>query len=310
MAPVELATYRIPEPGSRNSNYLSDSYNFRRDITKGGYHDNLRDYRFFPGLAQEVGLREDIEVPTKKGVWHIYEGMDLGIPNFPDGETTVNEALALYEKGEKLTHALLRLEPGHLENPFTPWDLADDLKTFTKYYIERPRLLGFPSETLTRGGTHLLFCLGGVSAGYTLGYMLSGGDQNAALIGADIGIVIPAGPTASLGWISERWARGKIPHKDHYMSGDNANKTLSEQREHIIHTSIQRELYSALQQRGATLTPDQFLKDIYAQMPSNLVNRRRQEIERDRYPERYTDGLPAEALPRMVAVAEVLQQAA
>jgi len=116
--------------------------------------------------------------------------------------------------------------------------------------------------------------------------------------------------TMSLWGLSERRARGKIPHKDEYIVGAHAVSVLGGQRRHITTTSIQRELYSALQESGSNVTPDQFLADIYAQMPSVLVNRRKEEMERAKYPETYTELLTPKALPKMVEVARILQPAA
>lgn len=307
--PIEQATYHVPEP-DHYSNYLSSSYSFRRDVTKGGYGNNPRRYENLPILAQEIGLRSDKDVSTRHGVWHIYEGSDLAIPNFPTGDTRVNEALALYERDGNLTNAILRLQLGRTQEPFTVENLADDLEAFTKYYIERPHLRGFPSEVLTQGKTHMAIFLGGIPVGGAIGYLVSGGDFTAASFGALIGETVPASITASLWGLAEKRARGKIPHKDEYISGDSAAGVLAGQKEHIVQTSIQRELYSALQQRGTTLTPDQFMSDIYAQMPSVLVSKRREEIERVKYPEKYTNGVEDEALTKMVGVAQILQSAA
>jgi len=131
---VEQAAYHVPEPG-HYSNYLSSSYRFRRDVTEGSYGNNPHRYENLPLLAQEIGLRSDNDVPTRHGTWHIYEGIDLAIPNFPDGDTRVNEALALYERDGNLTNAILRLQPGRVQEPFTVEGLADDLEAFTKHYI-------------------------------------------------------------------------------------------------------------------------------------------------------------------------------
>ena len=307
--PVESAAYHVPEPG-HYSNYLRDSYSFRRDVTRGGYGNNPRRYDNLPILAQEIGLRSDKDVPTRHGTWHIYEGLDLAIPNFPDGDTRVNEALALYERDGNLTNAILRLQPEHVQESFTVEDLADDLEAFTKYYIERPHISGFPSEILTQAKTHMaiyLSCIPGAAIGFFT--FPEGSRESAALIGTLAG-PLSSGVTVSFWGLAERRARGKIPHKDEYMSGDNAAGALAQQKEHIVQTSIQRELYSALRLRGTTLTPDQFLSDIYAQMPSVLVNKRKEEIERAKYPEKYTNGLKDEALPKMVGVAQILQPAA
>lgn len=307
--PVEQAAYHIPEP-DHYSNYLSSSYSFRRDVTKGGYGNNPRRYENLPILAKEIGLRSDKDVPTRHGTWHIYEGIDLAIPNFPDGDTRVNEALALYERGGNLTNAILRLQPGHDREPFTVEDLADDLEAFTKYYIERPRFFGFPSEILTQAKTHLLIYLTFIP-GVAIGLFAfpEGIRESTSYVGMAAGPLSSA-VTVSLWYLAERRARGKILHKDEYMSGDNAAGVLAQQKEHIVQTSIQRELYTALQQRGTTLRPDQFLNDIYAQMPCVLVNKRKEEIERIKYPEKYTNGVEDEALPKMVGVAQILQPTA
>lgn len=314
--PVEQATYHIPGPDDYG-HYLSSSYSFRRDVTKGGYGKNPRRYENFPLLAQEIGLRRDNDVPTRHGTWHIYEGIDLAIPNFPDGNTRVNEALALYERDGNLTNAILRLQPGRVQEPFTVEDLANDLEAFTKYYVERPGLVGFPSKALTEGKNHWIVCFGGMPLGAVVGWMANfypdtwqySSEFASAVLGAYAG-PITATITAIIWGLSEKRARGKIPHKDEYMRSDNAAEVLAGQKEHIVQTSIQRELYSALQQRGTTLTPDQFLNDIYAQMPFILVNERKKEIERAKYSEEYTNGLIDEALPKMVGVAQILQPAA
>ena len=305
---VEQAVYHPPEPGEHGI-FLNSSYNFRRDVTKGGF-DNPRRYEDLSTLAQEIGLRRDRDVPTRYGNWHIYEGLDLAIPNFPKGDTRVNEALALYERDGDLTNAILRLQRGGVRKTFTVEELKGDLKAFTKYYIERPRFVGFPSEFLTQSKPHLwiyMTFLPGAAIGFFA--FNEGRREYADIIGTVAGPLV-SGMTTSLWWLSERRARGKIPHTDEYMGGNNAAKILISQNEHIIRASIQRELYEVLQQSGSTLSPNKFLGDIYAQMPSKLVRRRIQEMERAKYPEKYTRQLTPEAFPKMVEVAQILQSAA
>lgn len=309
--PVEQAAYHVPKPGhDSNYYYLSNSYSFRRDVTNGGYDNNPYLYKHLPILAQEIGLRSDNDVPTRHGTWHIYEGLDLAIPNFPDGDTRVNEALALYERDGNLTNAILRVQPGNDREPFTAEDLAEDLEAFTKYFIERPRYFGFPSGILTQAKTHALIYSTFIP-GAVIGFFAfpEGSRESASIVGMVAG-PLSSGVTAGLWGLAERRARGKIPHKDEYMSGNHVAVVLVQQKEHIVQTSIQRELYSALQQRGTTLTPDQFLNDIYAQMPSVLVSKRKEEIERVKNPEKYTNVLEDEALSKMVGVAQILQSVA
>lgn len=306
---VEEAIYQVPS--ADYGYYLRNSYNFRRDVTQGGYGNGIKDYSSLPTLALEIGLRRaKMNVSTQHGAWHIYQGANLAIPNFPDGDTRVNEALALYERDGNLTNAILRIQPGHKREPFAIADLVDDLDAFTKYYIERPRLWGFPSEVLTRTKTHMIIFGVSIPVGGAVGFIASGGDTTAASFGALVGEVVPASITASLWGLAEMRARRKIPHKDEYMSGDHATEALIQQKDHIVQTSIQRELYSALQRVNTTLTPEQFLDNIYPQMPPSLIDRREEEIERAKYPEQFTDKIGEEALPKMVKVAQILQTAA
>ncbi len=91
---VEQAAYKLPEHGDYSS-YLTDAYNGRKAITRG-QHKGL------PAVAEELGLVKNREITTDKGgTWHTYMATDLAIPNFPEGDTKVNEALMVYERNER-----------------------------------------------------------------------------------------------------------------------------------------------------------------------------------------------------------------
>src|SRR5690242_20222052 len=95
---VESAAYKIPEHGFLNQSYLTDRYR-RRSINGEDVSTYIHkpDGRWVPSkplsaIAESIGLRRFNELPTGKGRWELYAGMNLGIPNFPEGETTVSSA--------------------------------------------------------------------------------------------------------------------------------------------------------------------------------------------------------------------------
>lgn len=110
--------------------------------------------------------------------------------------------------------------------PYSSNEFTEDLEVFTKCFIERPRLWGFPSQALTTiDGVTL-----SVSAGLILGRVL----------GADIGIAVGPSVYAALWWLSERFARSRIPNLDQYIAGDSVTTVLFRQLDHMdsVHTCI------------------------------------------------------------------------
>jgi len=276
---VEQAMYQIPEKGR----FLNDSsVDPKQDITGvGWYYRHPPNYEQLLQVAEKIGLTPDHDIPTKMGVWRVYKRDNLAIPNFQGKATLVNEALALYESNEsegKISSAILRLSPS--DKPFTPEELARDLKVFTHYYVKRPRLLGFPSRALTwfhQGPTLPLLSLPlvGAAVGWMapVGWMISPSESTFIfediavlhILNALIGALSGAATNSilyGLGALSEKRAKGKIPHKDEYMAGNHAVSTLLEQKGHIQRTSILEEVYASLQHDKPTLTPDEFLEYI------------------------------------------------
>lgn len=295
MRTIEGEAYKPPADYST----LARSWGLRDSITEAGRFDDL------PQTALEMGFRRTEDFPTKRAVWQVYDRPKHEVRNFPDTGTVINSTLAVRENEGELTHAILRTS---LE-PYTSGEFARDLEAFTKYYVERPRLLGFPSEVLTKGETHVVIFLGGIPVGGAIGYLISGGDFTAAILGALIGETIPASITASLWGLSERHARRQLSALDQYTSGDGARNTLYDERHHEIEVAVQRELYSAIQQEGVNLAPDEFLNKIYGQTPQVLVQKRHAEIERTRYSGLSSSSETGNTLPKLIEITRVLQAA-
>ena len=269
MQTVENAAYKLhPEYSS-----LKGSDRLRFDLREPNDHF----FADLPQLAQELGFIKKGSSPTKKALWDIYDRPMHPVPNFPDGQTIINSTLALYKTREGLlTRAVLRAST----EPYKSDEFMKDLDAFTKHYVERPRILGFPSKFLTTGPAAMA---GGFIVGISVfsgvdyyAWHSTGSIMNAgSVLGEIAGFVGGAGLWA----LSERYARKQISGLDQYFAQRNARDVLTSERYHRVTVDMQREIYEALQQNGADLEPDQFLEKIYGQLPSSLVETRHAEID-------------------------------
>lgn len=98
-------------------------------------------------------------------------------------------------------------------------------------------------------------------------------------------------------------ARKQISHLDQYVAGEGIKWTLEGEHYHNVKVIIQKELYQALQQEGANLTPDQFLNKIYGQIPAGLLQQRHAEVEQAKYPKLDIGN----SFPMLVEASHVLQ---
>ncbi|MFA5933256.1 MAG: hypothetical protein WCV81_03245 [Microgenomates group bacterium] len=291
---VEGEAYKAPEGYST----LAHSSNFKYDVLKPAHLNNL------PQIARELGFTSVGDFPTKESQWQVFERPEHDVPNFPDGSTNISSSLAIYGTGEELTHAVLRTSPElHPRAEF-----ERDLLSFTKHYMERPRLLGFPSQELSRVRTVFIALAAGTAlmsaADYYTIHSLQGSIIN---VGSVLGEM--CGPAAyGIYWgLSEKHARRSISHPEQYVTGERVQWTLEGERYHNVTVAIQKELYQALQQEETELTPDQFLEKIYGQIPQGLVQQRHAEIEQIKYPRLDTQEKTANSLPKLIEVSHVLQ---
>lgn len=291
---VESTAYKPPEGYST----LACSDSFKNDVTRP---HNLND---LPEVARELGFFRIADFPTKRSQWQVFDRPEHDVPNFPDGTTRISSTLAVYDTAGELTHAILRTS----RQPYPVEEFTKDLAAFTKHYIERPRLLGFPSQELTRMRTvSIALAVGVVSMSavdYYAIHSLQGSIVNAGSILGEIG-----GPAiyGTLWALSERRARRSISHPEQCVAGNSAKWTLEGERSHNVAVVIQKELYQVLQQEGANLTPDQFLKKIYGQIPAALIERRHAEAEQAKYPKLDSPKEIGNSLPKLVEVSHALQ---
>lgn len=297
MRTVETEAYKGPKYGT-----LNESFHLRYDLRgdRGSFQD-------LPDLAQEMGFVRDGNLSTKKAVWEVYDRPNHPVPNFPEGETIVSSTLALYKTGEGLTpRAILRTST----EPYPSEEFMRNLQAFTKHFVERPRILGFPSQLLSSWRS--LF--GGLAAGtvllsaadyYTV-QSITGTFINGGAILGEIGGTVAGG---ALWALSEVHARRQISDLSQYSAGNTARDVLNGERYHNVSVDIQRELYGVLQQKGVDLNPDQFLEKIYGQLPTALVQKRHTEVDQARCPRLHLQQETANTFPKLVEVAHILQAA-
>lgn len=267
------------------------------------------DFQNLPQLTQEMGFRQGDSILTKRAEWQVFTRPQHQVPNFPEGSTVINSQLALYQTEKGLTQAVLRTTEGSY-NPNEEDVFRKDLEVFTKNYIERPRLLGFPSRAMTEiwgvlpaVGTGIL--IGGVMGYGATGEIANTGTALSALVGE---ITAPVAYTAAW-WLSERTARRRVSNPDQYTVGYYTNYTLLSERSHTVRTAIQRELYAELREADPILSPDDFLNKIYGQLPSLLLQRRFKEVEATQFSGQPPVTDAQSALPSLVGVARFLQAA-
>lgn len=295
MRTVESEAFKVPDRYST----LAISYLFKDDVREAG------DFAELPQLAQQLGFTRIAEIPTKKAAWQVFDRPNHSVPNFPDGTTRISSTLAIYDTQGELTHAVLRTSP----ESYPTEEFGKDLENITKHFIERPRLLGYPSQELTKVRNVFLALAAGVTIGSAADYYVVH-SMGESILNAGTIIGELAGPTAyGILWAhAERHARRSISHPEQYVTGRMAKGTLESERYHIIEVAVQRELYETLQQEGIALTPDQFLDKIYGQIPAALVSQRHTEIQQIQYPRLDTPREIGNSHPKLVEVAHVLQQ--
>lgn len=287
---VESEAWKAPEGYST----LAHSWHFNDVVKPANFND-------LPQIARELGFSKVADLPTKKSQWQVFERPEFDVPNFPEGSTRVSSSLGIYGTGEELTRAVLRTSP----EPHSVREFEKDLESFTKHYIERPRLLGFPSVELTRIG-HVFTALAvGVIGGDAAGYYIGGDIVNMGAVLGEMG-----GPAVyGVAWgLAERHAKRSISHREQYIAGESVKWTLQGERDHNIEVIIQKELYKALLDEDADLSPDRFLGKIYGQIPDALIERRHAEVEQVKYPRTDSPREIGNSLPKLIDVSHALQK--
>lgn len=297
MKTVENQAYKPPGYYST----LAHSSYYKDDIIRPNHLNDT------PRIAKELGFTRVADFPTKKSQWQVFERPEHDVPNFPDGSTRISSSLAVYGTKEELTHAILRTSEEPYES-YQPEEFTKDLAAFTKHYVERPRLLGFPSQELARQwNAFASLAVGAVSLSvvdyYTIqsipGSLFNGG----SLFGGMAGPVVHG----LLYVLAEKHAKRQISHLDQYVAGERVLWTLEGERYHNIKVIAQRELYQALLKEGADLSPNQFLEKIYGQIPEALIEQRYAEIKQAQYPELDSPRETGNSFPKLVEVSHVLQ---
>ncbi len=307
---VEQQRYNLPETDYSDSNEtLSSSFNRRRLIkpTHWQNYSNLHD------LAQNLALKKTPDLNTPKAIWRMYRKGNLTVPNFASPDTRASVELALYEVPDlrfesidsstpyKATNALLRLSPDYQPQS----KFRDDVAALSKYYIERPLVRGIPNKL------HDLpqYLIAGLALGIGSGLLSDYATGRTMSEGVFIGNI--AGPTiAALTYaLIEKYASSHISNLGDYRANAAASSALHQIDQHITKVSIQRELYSSLADVHIDRSAEEFLADIWPQIPSSLIEKREEEIKQAKGKGTYFNQVPVDAIDRMVQVTKLLQAA-
>ncbi len=304
---VERQVYKVTD----TENATLSNYQNRRQLVKP---HRWQDYSGLHRVAENLALVKSPDLKTPQATWKMYRKSNLAVPNFEAPDTVACAELALYEvpdtrfededcSAPKISRsAVLRLcEKYQPRNGF-----YDDIEAITKYYVERPRFRGLPNKL--HGMSQYLFTgLGiGLGSGMVVDYALTGQVLGGAAILGEL-----AGPAVgALGYVLiEKYASSHVSDLNNYRANSDASSALHDIEQHITRISIQRELYSALQDVKIDRTPEQFLEDVWPQIPSKLVEKRKEEMKQTKGEGTYFNPIPIDAIDRMVQVAKVLDAA-
>lgn len=284
---VERAAYKLPE----GSITLAGSYQFKDDLSQP------HELSALPEIARGLGFLKIYDLPTNRSRWEVFDRPNYEVPNFPDGATQISSTLAVYGHNEgQLTHAVLRTST----KPYRLSKFIQDVVAVNNHFVERPRIFGYPSQELTRMRHWITFLVVGTVVGsaadYFFNYSLGDSIVNLGAIAGEIGGPVVFG---ALWQHSEKRAKRSISDLKQYSAGQSARAVLLGERYHKVTVDMQRELYVQLQQVDPELTPDQFLENIYGQIPNALVAQRRTEVEQA--------GEGGNSLPKLIAVSNALR---
>jgi hypothetical protein len=228
MSRTEEERYQIPE------RYFLNRRNLARDLLR---HDANGSAGYLVVQPTHLAFNLTDQIYNQDNFWQIYQASNLAVPNFPDGYTTINAQVGLYNpdqgfrfREDKVEQVILRIS----ESPIDPDEFKGDLESFTKLFIQRPAV---GVDAFVGGVTRLLGGMG-----------------------------IPILP--------EKLARRRIPDLGKYMAGESASSALDEMKQHYSTVTLQKDLYRQLREEGFNLSADQFLEEIYEGLPSELISER------------------------------------
>jgi len=246
------------------------------DLVKGEF--NLGYFDAVQRLAADLGLARMGSVSTKYSDWEVYTRSNHEVPNFQAESTRFNSALGIYKGEGNRANSILRISAESIPSD----EFAHDMEVFTKHYIERPGILGFPSRFLseTKWQAGLVMPAAALA---TAGVYLIRPESGVINAGYVIGTIVEIAGYGLLWHLSEQHARNQISALDQYIAGSGVEQALYREKQHTIKVAIQADIYDTLLQEGRELTPDQFL-EIYDQIPVSLKGKREAEVTRELYP--------------------------
>ncbi len=272
MAQIDLEQYKPPISLTVDSQYglhLADVVDFAQTID--------------PKTIEQIGFTPMSNVRGRRGHWKVFERSNYPIPNFPEGETLINSALALYDGFRPSQHVILRTSTEQIN----PLDFNRNVADITRFYIERP---DFPKFPMRFKDVPFLHALGSAGLGAVLSrgvLLLTESAQNQpdyvlwVASGFTVGALVPLG-LLGINHVRQGFFKEKLPLHQ-YSVTNQALKMLDAEEEYAANSLLQREIYQALQQKKIDIQPRDFLYRVYATLEDHpLAEVRREELKAQR----------------------------
>lgn len=268
--PVELARYRLPAAGSKEtlSERASRQQLARREHT-AVFSRELQS-------AQSLGLTplEDFKTP-RGGKWQMYFGNEVDVDNFQAKSTRATMGVARHSYGP---HGKENLIAFFGYQPYSSDHFRDDIAKLSKYHIESsgPRNESLLEASISWGASGLVIGAIGLSS-------YNGISLDTVALGAGFGATVGAFGEAAVIGIDRLRFVNKVPNQGHYFGDYDAKAELDRLMFHIDTVTTQNELYESLQ-KEIPLEPDRFLTVLKGDKRLlAIVNQRAVELDATRH---------------------------
>lgn len=261
--------------------YLHDLNSFEHDLENYGFNK-----------MGEVGF-------SKGGSWTPYYRAGYKVKNFAAESTVTHSAVALRRRSStaRPKEVIARVST----KPFGYTEFIKDLGELYQAFFERPLIMGIRPRLFRETETPIIGAAG-MMAGAAVSYLA--GADGVALLGAMVGtgVVLESGNWVGLK-LGERELQKRVPNLAEYWTQKDAIEIIKGQEAHIVEAQIKTEIYSDVF-KGTRVTIEDFLNDIYGQLPDEIVEARRKEIRINLRAERnkrgyFVSGGSAEELSRI-----------
>ncbi len=233
------------------------------------YPDALSD---FQELAKSRGfVRADIELPSKRGSWSVYERDPAKISNFGLEDTLVHSSLAIYAPDKFPERGMALLRSSEQELGFG--EFTRDLETFNRTRIDVPFYSFYPHNSESDFNKLVPMIAAGIPLGLAAVYAIDPSARiDAYMAGLGAGTLAPVFIFFRMQEAAKKRRESQISNYADYFINENASGVLQHEKRHMARVSLQNNLYDAISDEQPGITHEQIIS-IFEQLPQQNIRR-------------------------------------